>query len=642
MPQDGSSQARERSTNITFDLSAIDAALAAEIEADETERRLRPVTLGRGRRRSPAEEVPCTYEFFCDESLRAGDRGVFTRDDVRCLAEVTGLPTDTTGRPTVLLRLQAHLGDIAPAGTFIPDPGPLEKLRQHLALLPDGFNLELAHQTVGVSPRPEGVPLTADLEWLAERLDEGQLRAVAQTFSQSVSIVWGPPGTGKTRTLVAAAEAHHREGHTLLIAAPTHEAIDRILEVAEPWLRTLEGYGEGAVIRLGQIRCPALRARMGSQLDRHQVLHRLMRQRHDEIRVLTEERARAATREAQKAYDLRLGEVLRRPPWTAEALMHRAKVIFATTHQAFLPGLVPRSGRLVTKSTVLVDEAGMVNLPLLFATAGLAQRRVALFGDFRQLPPVVKSRKHLPARWLGCTGFDGHQIPAAIATETDPSHLTVLTEQHRMAPSISAFVSEASYASRLRTAPYLRHLRPPVSALPGGALHLLDSSPLAPTAGSRKGSRYNDLHALLIAEVVRSLRAPSEESVNALVLTPFRAQVATLNRALRRAGLLPHATTIHRAQGAEAEVAIVDLVETDPRNISDFLTAQGPDDVGARLLNVAVSRARRAVVVVAAVDPLLRSPATGRFVKAFLARLREEAVALDASAYRPRRDSQAA
>jgi superfamily I DNA and/or RNA helicase len=142
------------------------------------------------------------------------------------------------------------------------------------------------------------------------------------------------------------------------------------------------------------------------------------------------------------------------------------------------------------------------------------------------------------------------------------------------------------------------------------------------------------MHAELIAEMIRSLREPAEDIVSTLVLTSFRAQVVALNHSLRRAGLPATATTIHRAQGAEADVVVVDLVETDPRSISDFLRAQGPGDLGAQLLNVAVSRAKRAVVVVAAVDPLLRSPATGRFVKAFLTRLQEEAVALDPLAYR--------
>ena len=633
MPQEFPSRSYELSDKTSVDLSEVDAALAAEIEADKNERRLRPIELGRGRRRSPAQRAPHIYEFLCDEPLRAGDRGVFALEERQCQTEVAGRQVDKEDRPTVLLRLQMDLGDIAPRGIFIPDPGPLQKLRQHLTGLPNGFNSALASRAIGASPSPATVTVPPDLEWLSERLNEDQLRAVAKTFSHPVSLTWGPPGTGKTRTLVATAEAQLREGNTVLIAAPTHGALDRILEVAEPWLRTIDGYGEGAVLRLGQIRCPDLAARIGSQIDVDEVQDRLVVQREEMIKGLAQERVHAATPEERDAIDRRLSEAQRRPVLTAEALMHHAKVIFATTHQAYHSRLSPRPGLLVTKSTVLVDEAGMVSLPLLFATAGLARARVALFGDFRQLPPVVKSGKALATHWLGGTGFDGHEIPAAIATEADPPHLTTLTEQHRMAPSISAFVSEASYASRLRTSPSLRRLRGPISALSGGALHLLDTTPLFPTAGFRNGSRHNEVHAQLIAEVVRSLPDREKEAVSTLVLTPFRAQVVALNNSLRRAGLPPHATTVHRAQGAEADIVIVDLVETDPRSISVYLRAQGPDDDGARLLNVAVSRAKRAVIVVAAVEPLLRSPATGRWVKTFLSKLQEDAITLDPWTY---------
>jgi superfamily I DNA and/or RNA helicase len=211
-----------------------------------------------------------------------------------------------------------------------------------------------------------------------------------------------------------------------------------------------------------------------------------------------------------------------------------------------------------------------------------------------------------------------------------------------MVSSICAFVSDLSYAGRLRTAPTLRKIRSEVSALPGGGLHLLDTSRLDSTTDFKGRSRFNEVHAELIVELVRSIEEDLSNPATCLLVTPFRAQAQILNRSLRREHLRTRATTVHRAQGAEADVVIVDLVETDAFHVSPFLTARGPDNEWARLLNVAVSRAKRAVVVVAAVDPLLQSPATGRYVKAFLATLRQDANPLDPTAYRRQADSLAA
>jgi superfamily I DNA and/or RNA helicase len=150
-----------------------------------------------------------------------------------------------------------------------------------------------------------------------------------------------------------------------------------------------------------------------------------------------------------------------------------------------------------------------------------------------------------------------------VASGETPPYVTMLREQYRMAPAICDLVSEDYYLGQLSTAPERRLARctplpPPVESR---AVILIDTSSLEPT--TRGPDRANAMHARLIASLVHALKAPQSDGNNARVgvFTLYRGQVAALQRAAhghRRADVV---ATVHRAQGGEVDVAILDLCD---------------------------------------------------------------------------------
>jgi len=78
-----------------------------------------------------------------------------------------------------------------------------------------------------------------------------QKKAIAASFSKSLAIIWGPPGTGKTKTIAKAVEAHLNAGRRVLLVSHANTAVDEALEDIAQQLKQTEFYQEGKVIRLG-------------------------------------------------------------------------------------------------------------------------------------------------------------------------------------------------------------------------------------------------------------------------------------------------------------------------------------------------------------------------------------------------------
>jgi hypothetical protein len=84
-----------------------------------------------------------------------------------------------------------------------------------------------------------------------------QASAIYKSFSSSLAVIWGPPGTGKTRTIARVVEAHLNAGRRVLLVSHTNTAVDAALEaIAEQLADTF--YAQGKIIRLGLPKSPNL------------------------------------------------------------------------------------------------------------------------------------------------------------------------------------------------------------------------------------------------------------------------------------------------------------------------------------------------------------------------------------------------
>ncbi|RXK46743.1 AAA domain-containing protein [Halorientalis pallida] len=250
----------------------------------------------------------------------------------------------------------------------------------------------------------------------------------------------------------------------------------------------------------------------------------------------------------------------------------------------------------------LVDEAGQLTEPATLAAVSLAEKSV-LVGDHQQLPPVVQAADD---------DDDGAAAPLQTSLferliEAYPDAGVMLDRQYRMSQRIQAFASREFYDGRLR---------PATGAVAGQRIDDLDGvemDALPPTLrdsvafvdpDGRALGNTNPVEAESVVETVQfyvDAGVPPEEIG---VIAPYRAQVAEINK---RAPAGVTVDTVDRFQGSSKEVIVVSFVATD--------RLDGPIFEDYRRINVALTRAKKALVLVGDADALGTDPVYGRMVE---------------------------
>ena len=444
------------------------------------------------------------------------------------------------------------------------------------------------------------------------------------------SIVWGPPGTGKTKTMAAIAAAHLAAGRTVLAVSTSNAAVDVLLLAIDDACKARAlRLPEGAVIRAGR---PQDR-RLNEDPERKHLLRwtetldafaRALAEAAEEQRRVASELAAAPSSATEKRAALRVRAV---------ELERRRKSL--ETERSFVLARLAQDARCVATTTTsfahseavggrgydvaLIDEASMVPAASLCRLAGAQVGAWCLGGDVMQLPPVTKGAGEtgVARAWFGWSALDaaGLRDPAARADLMQRGAVVLLEEQFRMASEICAVVSDTFYEGRLRT-----HGTPPspprLAQWPIESLVLVPpaecdpppgAGPLAPRPQMAAHGAVWDRSAAVARALVEALLADRLFAGSVLVASPYAAQARLLAKtiaALRTPRV--RAGTIHRMQGSEADVVIFDPVEPN----GWFLT-QSEDS--ARLVNVALSRARAQVFVLCSRAEIVAHPWLARF-----------------------------
>lgn len=293
------------------------------------------------------------------------------------------------------------------------------------------------------------------------------------------------------------------------------------------------------------------------------------------------------------------------------------RVIAMTTQRSY------RSRASLRTDVVVVDEAGMVELPTVFYLAAKAASALVFAGDFRQLPAVVTGNTDTKAaqaerdhvqQWLARDAFSAGGVATTRGINTEDPRLVRLDTQYRMRKGICDLVNAVAYPE----APLLTGRDDAAglgeSPLLEAPLVLIDTSDTISDGGT---ATYNYVHATLIREFVRLLQndevlpsrraqgAPPESYMAAIA--PYRNQVSAISKQLQQrfgSGRDGIVDTVHRFQGSQRALLIVDTVTGASKHLGWFFDGVGLDSDTTRLLNVALSRARDHLVVVANVAHL--------------------------------------
>ena len=443
-------------------------------------------------------------------------------------------------------------------------------------------------------------------------LNPTQEKAVNEVlWAKDVAIVHGPPGTGKTTTLVEAINETLMRESQVLVCAQSNMAVDWISE-------KLVDRGVN-VLRIGnptRVNDKMLGFTYERRFEAHPDYPQLWAIR-KAIRELRKNRKKGSESYHQKLERLKSRATELEIRINCE-LLGEARVIACT-----LVGSAHRLLEGMKFGTLFIDEAAQA----LEAACWIPMRRasrVILAGDHCQLPPTVKSIAALRAG-LGKT------LMERIA-ENKPEVVTLLKIQYRMNEEIMRFSSDWFYHGEVESAPQIKYRS-----------ILEDDSPITwidtsneenqvtiegddVVSGEKRDDmnfheqfvgesfgRINkaeaDLTLLTLAEYLTQVgkRRVLEESIDVGIISPYRAQVQYLKRLLKKYEFfkpyrrLISVNTVDGFQGQERDVILISLVRSNDEGQIGFLK-------DLRRMNVAMTRARMKLIILGDKSTMTKHP----------------------------------
>ncbi len=282
-----------------------------------------------------------------------------------------------------------------------------------------------------------------------------------------------------------------------------------------------------------------------------------------------------------------------------DKLIKNCRVVAATATQTFL-----KHKEFQLFDVVIIDESSMLPLPLVAYVSGLAKEHVTVTGDFQQLPPIVSARNEPSVmKWIGNDVFNKSGVEKAIKKNNKPKNLIQLKNQYRMDKSICNLINDRFYYGSLvteRSAGKEKNKYPSILSNP---LIIIDTSKQYPFNNTkpRTFSRYNILHSILARNLTVYLNDKKLiiNNNDLGIISPYSAQTDLISNILKEKDILNvEVGTVHKFQGNQKDIIIFDLVDSFGLSyISNLLKDY-------KLLNVAISRAKGFLIIIANIDYL--------------------------------------
>ena len=427
-------------------------------------------------------------------------------------------------------------------------------------------------------------------------LNASQEKAVNQVLcAKEVAVVHGPPGTGKTTTLVEAVyETLHRENQ-VMVSAQSNTAVDWIAE-------KLVDRGI-PVLRIGnptRVNDKMLAFTYERRFEAHSDYPELWQIRKT-IREMTG-RLRKSGREDRE----RLHNQLTKLRVRATGLEIRIDTELFTEARVIACTLVGAASRVLERkrfSSLFIDEAAQAIEAACWIAISRADR-VILAGDHCQLPPTIKCIE-------AARGGLGRTLLEKVVLHK-PETMSLLKIQYRMHEDIMRFPSRWFYHDELEAAPEVKYrgildFDTPVSWIDTSELDLQEKAVAEGTG------RLNTGEAELLVRELKSymerigIRRILEEHIDFGVISPYRAQVHYLRHLLKKEPFFRpcrRLITVHTVdgfQGQERDVIMISLVRANEKGQIGFLR-------DLRRMNVAITRARMKLLILGEAVTLTRHP----------------------------------
>ena len=386
---------------------------------------------------------------------------------------------------------------------------------------------------------------------IAPSNNASQDEAVRKALGCSVfHLIQGPPGTGKTYTVARIVKSLVKEGMRVFVTAPTHTAINNCLNAISK-----EIPDHTKIVKLG---------------DKHQAEE-----------ILGNPHVSRATKLPFAQYQV-LGD----------RLSQNGIVIGATPFALCFPKSKKLEGW--DFDYVIIDEAAQMSIPLALA-AMTRGRRIVFVGDHKQLDPIMPTGT---GNWLFDKSIFKHMV------DKYPGHVTMLDKSYRLSESLVRIPTRLFYDDLLGTARNADDKAFVGFACSGESARILKDS------SNEILFLHHEFDALgrspfesgLSADIVVDLVDNGVSLEDIAVITPYRAQVREVKKALVKKGVIDEDSlddvfvdTIERMQGQEKDYVIFTLANSNPSEVEDRLEFF----YSPSRLNVAITRAKTKCIVIA-------------------------------------------
>lgn len=417
-----------------------------------------------------------------------------------------------------------------------------------------------------------------------EKLNQSQKNAIDKVLeSEDICIIHGPPGTGKTTTLVNCIQTILSFEKQVLVVAPSNTAVDLIAK-----LLNQKGLN---VVRIGnpaKVDNDNIKITFDYKVENHLLYQELKKMYKDSDKIRNKAlkfKRNFGKEEKENRKSLLIeSKSLRNDAKRIEKIINQDILDSAQVICSTFVGATEENLRAMYFSTVFIDEAAQSLEPACWIVIKKANK-IVLAGDHKQLSPTIKSDLALK-KGLGITLFE-----KCIETQKESSIL--LDTQYRMNENIMNFSNQELYDSKLIAHDSVKN-------------HLLFNNDKAilfiDTAGCgfnevlnpKSKSYYNPDEINILISHLNLYLTQIEENVSIGIISPYKEQVIEIEKSLDKNNY--HNSnifidTIDGFQGQEKDIIYISLVRSNENNEIGFLS-----DI--RRMNVAMTRARKKLVII--------------------------------------------
>lgn len=424
-------------------------------------------------------------------------------------------------------------------------------------------------------------------------LNYSQNQAVKNVLNaKQLAIIHGPPGTGKTTTLIHCISETIKNEAQVLVCAPSNAAVDLLVE--NLYRKNIN------VVRIGhpaRITEDIMDTTLDVKITQHPNYTELkkLRRRSDEMRKIAGKYKRNFGQEEREQRKLLFAEArnLKKEAdhlafYISKDVLQKAQVIASTLVGANNPAI-----KDFLFKTVFIDEAAQ-GLESATWIPILKSQRVIFAGDHHQLPPTVKSHK------AAKDGFETTLFEKVIQRNKAD---VLLTEQYRMNHEIMEFSSKQFYEDKLIANELVANHKLFNNDL---VIEFIDTAGTGFTEqiNNETKSTFNTEEALLLVKHLKIYfnqlynQYTKSKPITVGIISPYKAQTVLLNKIIKSEidlsdfRIMPiKANTVDSFQGQERDIIYISLVRSNDKSNIGFLS-----DV--RRMNVAITRARKKLVVI--------------------------------------------